>query len=213
MTRLNRLNGKSCIFAVDNEYMDQLLTLEEDIRQAVETMRKGGIILYPTDTVWGIGCDASRSDAVRKVFELKRRADAKAMITLVSDLAMLERYVDEVPEVAYQLVECAVDPTTVVYDHGVGVAPELLAPDGSIGIRLTSEAYSRGLCRALRRPVVSTSANISGSPTPQWFGEIADEILSGVDYVASYRRNDREERRPSSVIKLSADGTVRILRK
>lgn len=126
---------------------------------------------------------------------------------------MLERYVDEIPEVAYQLLDCVVTPTTIVYDQGIGVAPELLAPDGSIGIRLTSEAYSSGLCRLLRRPIVSTSANISGSPTPKSFAEIPKEILEGVDYVATYRRNDRTPAKPSSVIKISRGGEVRILRK
>ena len=193
--------------------MSAKASFEEDIRAAVDVMRRGGLILYPTDTVWGIGCDATNAEAVRKVFDLKRRADAKALITLVSDEAMLERYVEEVPEVAYQLIECAVSPVTIVYDHGVGVAPSLLDPDGSIGIRVTSERYSRALCRALRRPVVSTSANISGVATPQCFARIASEIIDGVDYVAEYRRDDNSPASPSSVIKISRGGLFTILRK
>ncbi len=193
--------------------MSARASLDEDIRAAVDVMRRGGLVLYPTDTVWGIGCDATNDEAVRKVFALKRRADAKALITLVSDVAMLERYVDEVPEVAYQLIDCAVSPVTVVYDRGVGVAPSLLAPDGSIGIRVTSERYSRSLCRGLRRPVVSTSANVSGAATPQCFARIAPEILEGVDYVAGYRRDDTTPATPSSVIKISSGGLFTILRK
>lgn len=193
--------------------MSARVSLDEDIRAAVDVMRRGGLVLYPTDTVWGIGCDATNDEAVRKVFALKRRADAKALITLVSDVAMLERYVDEVPEVAYQLIDCAVSPITIVYDRGVGVAPSLLASDGSIGIRVTSEIYSRSLCRAMRRPVVSTSANISGVVTPQCFASIAPEIIDGVDYVAAYRRDDTSPSVPSSVIKISRGGVFTILRK
>lgn len=185
---------------------------QSDLAQALEVMRKGGIILYPTDTVWGIGCDATNSEAVMRIYNLKRRTDSKAMIVLVDSPAMLERHVDEMPEVAWQLIDVAVNPTTIVYDRGTGLAPELLAPDGSVGIRVTAEKFSSMLCRGLRRPLVSTSANISGSPTPQSFDEIDDEIIRGVDYVVGYRRDDNTPRRPSSVIKLSNSGEVKILR-
>lgn len=184
-----------------------------DIHNCIETLRKGGIILYPTDTVWGIGCDATSSTAVKRIFELKHRADSKALIVLVDSLAMLERHVDLVPEVAYQLIEAAVNPVTIVYDHGRNLAPELLADDGSVGIRLTTDPFCRELCRRLRRPIVSTSANISGRPSPDIFHRIAPEIVAAADYVPLYRRDDTDTRPPSSVIKIAADGAFRILRR
>lgn len=183
-----------------------------DVAAAVKCMQQGGVILYPTDTVWGIGCDATNSDAVRRIFEIKRRADAKAMISLVGSVAQLERHVRDIPEPAYEIAELATSPVTIVYDHPFGLAPELLAADGSAGLRLTSEAYSRALCLGLRRPVVSTSANISGEPTAALFREISDEIIKSVDYVASYRRDDSERSASSSVIKISSDCSVKILR-
>lgn len=192
--------------------MSENFDIRADVAAAVDCMRSGGVILYPTDTVWGIGCDATRSDAVRRVFEIKRRADAKAMLSLVSDEAMLERYVDDIPEVALQVATLAVRPTTIIYSHPMGLASELLAPDGSAGLRITSEAYSRALCRALRHPVVSTSANISGEPTPAIFAEIAQEVIDAVDYVAQYRRADTQPAQSSSVIKIDSDSTVKILR-
>lgn len=186
--------------------------INEDVRLAVEILRKGGVILYPTDTIWGIGCDATNSEAVRRIFEIKHRADSKALITLVNSESMLERYVANVPEVAWQLIEAAVHPLTIVYDHAVGVAPELLANDGSIGVRLTHEKYSASLCQALHRPIVSTSANISGDEAPKIFGDISDEIIDAVNYVATYRRDDTSVTSPSNVIKLSDNGVVKILR-
>lgn len=186
---------------------------QSDLDKAIEVLRKGGIILYPTDTVWGIGCDATNSKAVKRIYDLKRRADSKAMIVLVDSPEMVERYVDEMPEVAMQLIDVAVKPVTIVYDRGIGLAPELIASDGSIGIRVTSEKFSSMLCRKLRRPLVSTSANISGSPTPRFFNEISEEVVKGVDYVVKFRRDDNEPRSPSSVIKLSNSGQIKILRK
>lgn len=186
---------------------------QDDIRAAVDVLRRGGIILYPTDTVWGIGCDATDSAAVKRVFEIKRRDDSKALITLVDSISALERVVDEIPEVGYQLLEAAVDPITVVYDRGVGVAPELLAPDGSIGVRVTSEEFSRELCRTFRRPLVSTSANVSGSPAPACYDEIDPAIRDAVDYVCESRRDEGRNAKPSTVVRLSAGGVFKILRK
>ncbi len=183
-----------------------------DLTAAIDTLRKGGIILYPTDTIWGIGCDATNSEAVKRVFDIKQRADSKALITLVGNEAALERVVDEVPEVAWQLIEVADRPITIVYDHGRGVAPELLAHDGSIGVRLTREAFSAELCNRLRRPIVSTSANLSGHPAPATFAQIDPMIISQVDYVCTSRRDDKVSAVPSMVIKLSADGLFKILR-
>lgn len=190
-----------------NDYRD-------DIRSAVEVLRKGGVILYPTDTVWGLGCDATCSEAVRRIFQIKQRQDSKALITLVGSLAQLERTVDGIPEVAYQLLEVAVDPLTIVYDGiapGSRIAPELLAPDGTIGVRMTEEAFSSQLCRAFGRPIVSTSANISGKATPATFAEISEEIKNAVDYVCTSRRADGPAR-PSGVMRLSADGMFKIIR-
>lgn len=195
--------------------MNQVFTpdMAEDIRNATDILRRGGVIIYPTDTVWGIGCDATDSRAVRRIFEIKRRSDSKALITLVDSLAMLERTVEDVPEVAEQLVEVAIEPITVVYDHGRGVAPELLAEDGSIGVRLTREPFSAALCRNLRRPIVSTSANLSGEPTPLDFASIPQDILEAADYVCRSRRNDPPAVKSSSVIKISDGGLFKIIRK
>lgn len=186
--------------------------MEEDIRQACEVLRKGGVILYPTDTVWGIGCDATRSDAVKRVFEIKRRSDSKALIVMIGNADHLWRYVEEEPEIARELIEAAVRPLTIVYDHGRNLAPELLAADGSVGIRVTGEEFSRRLCNAFKRPIISTSANISDTPTPLTFAQISEEIKRSVDYIATSRRDETEPRQPSSVIKLGCDGTVKILR-
>ena len=185
----------------------------DDIAEAVAAMRRGGVIAYPTDTVWGLGCDATNAAAVERIFEIKRRCEAKALITLVDSMAMLERTVDEVPEVAEQLIEAAVDPVTVIYDRGRDVAPELLADDGSIGVRLTREPFSAGLCRAMRGPVVSTSANFSGEPTPLDFSSIDPELLGLTDYVCRSRRDEAPAPKASTVIKISAGGLFKILRK
>lgn len=187
--------------------------LSQDINKCLETLKKGGVIIYPTDTVWGIGCDATNSEAVKRVFEIKRRADSKALITLVDSVAALERVVTDVPEVAYQLIDVAVDPMTIVYDRGVGVAPELLAEDGSIGVRVTSEEFSNELCRRFRRPIVSTSVNISGEPAPCCFSDIDQSLLDEVDYVCESKRVDAWASKPSTVIKLSEGGVFKVLRK
>ena len=190
-------------------------SFRDDIRAAVDVLRRGGIIVYPTDTVWGIGCDATSPEAVRRVFDLKQRADAKALITLVGSLAQLERTVDCIPEVAYQLIEYSERPTTIVYDHpapSAGIAPELLADDGTIGVRVTGETFSKALCETFRKPIVSTSANISGQPAPASFAESAAGILDGADYVCLSRRDEPAQNKPSSVIRLSEGGLFKIIR-
>lgn len=186
--------------------------LAADMQKAAEVMRRGGVILYPTDTIWGLGCDACNSAAVKRIYQIKQREDSKALITLVPDPAWLENYVELVPEVAWQLIDVAVNPLTIVYDKGVNVAQELLAPDGSIGIRVTSEPYSSGLCRLLKRPIVSTSANISGQNPAAIFPEISQSLIDAVDYVADWRRDDTAKAQPSSVIKLGRGGLIQILR-
>lgn len=189
------------------------MTQDQDIKAAIDTLKRGGLILYPTDTVWGIGCDATNADAVARVYALKRRADSKAMIVLVGTEMALERSVRSVPEVAWQLIDCADRPVTIVYDQGAGVAPNLLAEDGSLAVRLTRESFSQRLCERFRRPLVSTSANVSGQPAPQCFAQISKEIIDGVDYVCESRRDEDEAVKPSMVIKISESGEFKILRK
>lgn len=185
---------------------------QDDIDKALEVLRSGGIILYPTDTVWGIGCDATNADAVARIFSLKQRADAKSMLVLVDDIPALERIIPVMPEVAYDIVELSDRPITIIYDGAVGVAPALVAEDGSLGVRVTREAFSSALCRALRRPLVSTSANISGEPSPAVYAGISPEIIAGVDYVVRYRQEDNTRHKPSQIIKLGVDGQVKIIR-
>ncbi|MDE6125637.1 MAG: threonylcarbamoyl-AMP synthase [Muribaculaceae bacterium] len=185
-----------------------------EARRAAEVMKRGGIVVYPTDTVWGIGCDATNDEAVRRIYEIKRRDDHKAMIVLASSPAEVERYTEGVPEIAFELMEAAEGsrPVTIIYDKGRMLAPSLLGPGGSVGIRVTCEEFSRELCRAMRRPIVSTSANISGEPAAALFSEISREILDAADYVVECRREETERRRPSSVIRLTNDGVVTIIR-
>ncbi|MGM9699073.1 MAG: L-threonylcarbamoyladenylate synthase [Prevotella sp.] len=186
---------------------------EEDIRNAVEVMRKGGVILYPTDTVWGIGCDATNADAVAKVYQIKKREDSKALICLVDSDARLQRYVRQVPNVAWELLDCVDKPTTVILDGAVNLAPNLIAEDGSIALRITQEAFSKELCYRFQKAIVSTSANISGEPTAQNYCDISQEIIDAVDYVCWTRRQEHKPHKPSSIIKLGIGGEVEIIRK
>lgn len=187
--------------------------MEEDIRNCIEVLKRGGLILYPTDTVWGIGCDATNADAVKKVYDLKRREDNKAMLVLLDNVNNLDRYVQDVPEIAYELLDVAVKPLTIIYDKGYNLAPNLLGENQSVGIRVSQEIFSQTLCKKFRCPIVSTSANISGEPSAAVFNDISTEIKNGVDYIVKYRQNDNNKHNPSSIIKLSADGTIKILRK
>lgn len=185
---------------------------KEDIESAIEVLKKGGIILYPTDTVWGIGCDASNAEAVEKIYKLKERADSKSMLSLVGSEAELERTVANVPETAWQLLDVAVNPLTIIYDKPVGLAENLLAEDGSAGIRVTSDPFCQALCRRMRGPIVSTSANISGEPTPANFKEIDQKIIKGVDYVVKYRRGDLQKHKSSNIIKVTDKETIKVIR-
>lgn len=196
----------------DNLPTGHLREYRDDIRQAVEVMNQGGVILYPTDTIWGIGCDATNPEAVRRVFEIKQRDDAKALITLIDSEAKLEFYVREVPEVAWQLIEVAERPLTIIYDGARNLAPNLLAEDGSAGIRITREEFSRNLCMRMRRAIVSTSANISGQPSPKNFADISPEICEAVDYICTSRRNETHNPPASNIIKLGAGGEVKVIR-
>ncbi len=185
--------------------------MNEDLKKAVEVLRNGGVILYPTDTIWGLGCDACDAKAVERIFKIKRRADSKSMLSLVASDGMLQQFVAEVPEAAWQLIDASVNPLTIIYDNPRGIAGNLRAEDGSAGFRITSEAYSRGLCQRLRHPVVSTSANISGKPAPKHFSDIDPEVLNAVDYIAEYGR-DTKESSPSNIIKVTDSNVITIIR-
>lgn len=188
------------------------MTREEDIRNAVTVLKQGGVILYPTDTVWGIGCDATNAEAVAKVYDIKQRDDSKALICLVDSDARLQRYVRDVPAVAWDLLDAAINPTTIILDGAVNLAPNLIAEDGSIAMRITQEPFSKELCYRFQKALVSTSANISGQPAAQNYRDISEELLQQVDYVCFSRRNEHKPHKPSSIIKLSADGEVTIIR-
>ena len=191
---------------------------KEDLETALRVLRSGGVIVYPTDTVWGIGCDATNEEAVRRIYALKQREDSKSMLVLLDSSAKLDYYVD-VPDTAEQLLEAnecspaeALRPLTIIYPNARHLAPNLIAEDGSIGIRITNEPFSKALCAQLKRPIVSTSANISGEPTPRHFREISEQILDNTDYNCLFRRDDEAEHEPSSIIKINADGTFKIIR-
>lgn len=185
----------------------------EDIHSAVEVLKKGGVILYPTDTVWGLGCDATNAEAVARIYDIKKRSESKALITLVGNLSILERTVSGIPEVAYQLLEVADCPLTIIYDHACGVADNLKADDGSLAVRLPHDDFIKALCNNFRRPIVSTSANISGEPTPALFREISPEIINAADYVFNSRRDDNVRHKSSTIIRLSEDASFKIIRK
>lgn len=188
------------------------MEINEDIKQACEVMERGGVILYPTDTIWGIGCDATNAAAVQRVYEIKQRADSKALIVLTDSEAKVEYYVTEVPETAWQLLDVAVKPLTLIYPGARNLAPNLLAEDGSVGIRVTNEPFSKQLCMRFKRAIVSTSANISGRPAPSIFADIDEEIKAAVDYVVESRRDETDRPSPSSIIKLGAGGLVKVIR-
>ena len=192
----------------------------EDLQAALRVLRNGGLIAYPTDTIWGIGCDATNSAAVERLFALKQRADSKAMLMLLDSSAKLPYYIENIPETAWMLLDScegeveeeAAKPMTIVYPNARNIAPKLIAEDGSVGIRITHELFTKALCAQLRHPLVSTSANISGQPSPRFFAEISQEIINGVDYVCQFRREDESEHAPSTIIKLNNDGTFKIIR-
>ena len=188
---------------------------KSDLQAALKVLREGGVILYPTDTVWGIGCDATNAGAVARVYEIKKRADSKAMLVLLDGAGKLQGYMENVPETAWMLLEAneGQRPMTIIYPHAKNLAPNLLAEDGSVGIRITEEPFSKALCEQLRHPLVSTSANISGEPAAQLFSEISPEILEAVDYVCLFHRDDNSPTQPSSIIKIDDKERINIIRK
>ena len=208
--------------------MENMRYNKEDLQQALQVLRSGGIIVYPTDTVWGIGCDATNVEAVKRIYALKQREDSKSMLVLLDSAAKLNYYVD-VPEAAEMLLgvqntdrfadgaqtdlqDEATKPMTIIYPNARHLAQNLIAEDGSIGIRITSEPFSKALCAQLKRPIVSTSANISGHPSARFFHEIEQAILEGADYVCLFRREDETPHQPSTIIKINVDNSFKIIR-
>ena len=196
---------------------------KEDLQEALRVLRSGGIIVYPTDTVWGIGCDATNAEAVAKIYALKQREDSKSMLVLLDSPAKLNYYISDIPDAAWALLEASdndgkdeddgmMKPLTIIYPNARNLAPNLIAEDGSIGIRITNEPFSKALCAQLKHPIVSTSANISGQAAAHCFAEIEQAILDGADYVCRFRRDDDTPYEPSSIIKINADGTFQIIR-
>ena len=187
--------------------------MEQELKKALEVLHKGGTILYPTDTVWGIGCDARSKDAVDKIFKIKQRAEYKSMVVLVCDEKMLNRYVKEVPAAAWDLIEAADSPLTIIYPNGRGLAQNVIAADESVGIRIVKDDFCRDLIHKFGKPIVSTSANISGETAPASFGGIAKEVLNKVDYVVNWRQNEINNTKPSSIISVAMNGEIKIFRK
>ena len=185
---------------------------EADIVQCLKVLSAGGLILYPTDTVWGIGCDATNEEAVSRVYQLKQRNDSKAFIVLIDSADHLDHYVVDVPAIARELIDVAVKPLTIIYEGAYNLAPNLLGAEDSVGIRIPNDEFCHRLCEHFGKPIVSTSANISGQPTAKTFAEIDDAIVGGVDHVVEYRRGDITPHQPSNIILLSRDGTFKIIR-
>ena len=188
------------------------MDINQEIQNAYEIIQKGGIILYPTDTVWGIGCDATNAEAVAKIYKLKKRAETQSMIVLMNGEKMIYNVFKEIPEVAWQIIDLSENPTTLVLDKPRNVAPNLIAPDQTLGIRIVKEPFCFKLMEKMKKPLVSTSANISGQPTPKSFKEISPEIIKGVDYVVNLHR-EKIAGKPSTIIKLTSDSQVKVIRK
>lgn len=186
--------------------------IDLEIRKATSVIASGGTILYPTDTIWGIGCNATTPAPVEKIYRIKQRTDSKSMLVLVSDEKMLSRYVRSVPAEALELVRKTDRPTTIIYPHAVHLAANLLAQDGSVGIRITSDPFCAGLVEELGYPIVSTSANLSGEPAPSSFKEIDYRVVQAVDHVVDWRQEETSAARPSRIIRLLPGGGMETIR-
>lgn len=185
--------------------------MTEEINKAITILEEGGLLLYPTDTVWGIGCDATNEKAVKKIYDLKQRENSKALICLVANDAMLERHIDYVPDLAYDIIDLSTKPTTIIYDKPKGVAKNIIAEDNTLAVRVATDKFCQYLINKYKKPIVSTSANLSGDPSPNSFKEISKAILTGVDYVVNLHQ-DKKNSSPSAIIKLSNDGVVKVIR-
>ena len=189
------------------------MVFDEDINESLTALGNGGVILYPTDTIWGLGCDPTNPAAVEKIFKIKSREQGKSLLILVDGEAMLERYVSEVPEIAWELLSVSDDPLTIIYSGAKNLAPGVCSENGSVGIRICHDEFCRELIKRFRKPLVSTSANFSGKPSPENFSEIEQELILAADYVVRYRQDERRKYSSSPLIKLSPDGTIKIIRK
>ncbi|KAB8155323.1 threonylcarbamoyl-AMP synthase [Kordia sp. TARA_039_SRF] len=185
--------------------------MNEEIEKTLAQLQLGNTILYPTDTVWGLGCDATNPAAVQKIYDVKNREESKALICLVSDTRMLERFIEEVPEIAYDLLEAVDKPTTIIYDNPVGIAKNLVAADNTLAIRIPDDKFCQKLLRKFKRPIVSTSANMSGQPTPKSFDEISNEVKNRVDYIVNLK-DTKKAAKPSTIIQLRSNGEIKIIR-
>jgi L-threonylcarbamoyladenylate synthase len=189
-----------------------MLDFQDDIEECLTVLRSGGIVLYPTDTIWGIGCDATNANAVQKIYALKKRSESKSMIILVADERDILKYTSHADLQIFDFLESVKKPTTVIYEGAIGLADNLVHSDGTVAIRLVKEMFSKSIVKRFRKPIVSTSANISGEAAPHFFREISEEIKNGVDYIVQYRQGDETRQDPSSVVKWNNDGTVTFLR-
>ncbi|RZL20889.1 MAG: threonylcarbamoyl-AMP synthase [Pedobacter sp.] len=187
--------------------------LKDEINRALEVIKNGGVILYPTDTIWGLGCDATNADAVEKLLKIKNRPAEKSLIVLLDVDSKLQSYVKEIPEVAYDLIEYAENPLTIIFSDAKNLAPNVINTDGSVGIRIVKHDFCTPLIQRFRKPVVSTSANISGKPSPQFFDDIDPEIIEAVDYVVDFQQEDRSIKKPSTIMKLRPSGQFEFIRK
>ena len=185
---------------------------QEDIKNALDVLFNGGIILYPSDTIWGIGCDANNAEAVKRIYELKKRADSKSMLVLINDVNRVPSYLEEMPDIAWDLVEVSEKPLTIIYPGAKNLADNLIAADKTIGIRVTNDSFCKDLIKRFKRPIVSTSANISGQASPSNFSDIADEIKNQVDYIVKHRQNETKKAQASSIIQLGVGGQVKVIR-
>jgi L-threonylcarbamoyladenylate synthase len=189
------------------------MIFNDDIKDSLNTLYKGGVILYPTDTIWGLGCDATNTSAVEKIFKIKSRSESKSLLVLVDGEQMLERYVRDIPDVVFELAGVSDSPLTIIYPKGKNLAEGICGEDGSVGIRICHDEFCRELIGRFRKPIVSTSANHSGKPSPENFGKIDKSVIEAVDYVVKYRQDDRRAYSASPVIKVEQNGTIKIIRK
>ena len=187
--------------------------LKDEVAKALKVIQDGGIILYPTDTIWGIGCDATNTEAVKKIFHLKQRDEAKSMIILLDSDNKLPSYITEVPDLAYDLIEYAENPLTLIMPGARNISPALIAADGSVGIRVSSHPFCQQLIQRMRKPLVSTSANISGKPSPQYFSQVDEAVINGVDYVVDIDQESKEIRNPSTIMRLLPNGQFEFIRR
>jgi len=187
--------------------------LRDEVAKAFKILQEGGIILYPTDTIWGIGCDATNTEAAKKIYQLKQRDEAKSMIILLDTDNKLESYIQEVPSIAYDLIEYAENPLTLIMPGAKNISPALIAADGSLGVRIAKHDFCQQLIQRLRKPLVSTSANISGKPSPLYFGQIDQEVIDGVDYVVDLEQHSTEMKKPSTIMRLQPDGRFEFIRR